>query len=440
MLDSYHDEVRRKRNSYAIFWGLVFLFAVLLFMFFQGYYFSVRLGFEQLLQKSPDKDNQSITQILKSFGIINLKVNPEPRTLTLNGQPYVNGDKKFVDYGNYELNVAEPDYIPLTLDIELSRNHAFYLNTIRLFKNPAEKPFERNTDRIEKLGAGFLSFGSGGSVFKHTLPNGTGAILDKVLNTSSTGAVSTGTGITATSLGEGYFSYKNRIYALNPEGLLVLDDTFKAVNLCPNARMIHAEVYCPDTRKFLTGKYKDLRDTILEVNAEFIRTESSLIRFGGTLFNSSTPLTSSVTFNGPSKLISYRGKQVILNQNKLYDIEDNFKEIKVEGFDGILRTEKFGDEIVTIGIRQSATWIRIEDGKNSMTEAKLQDFEGKDVAVSLIGGAFIISSEKEVVLYYKGARTAYQLARGYILGVMDKTIIYNRDGKTYSLTLEEGGI
>jgi len=396
-------------------------------MFFQGYYFSVRLGFEQLLQKGPEKDNQSITQILKSFGIINLKVNPEPRTLTLNGQPYVNGDKKFVDYGAYELHVEEPNYIPLTLDIELSRNHSFYLNTIRLFKNPVEKPFERDTDRIEKIGAGFLSFG-------------TGALLDAVINVSSTGAASTSTGITAVSLGEGYFSFKSRIYALNAEGKLAIDDTFKAVNLCPNARMVHAEIYCPDTKRFLTGKYKELRDPILEVNSEFIRTESSLIRLGGTLFNSSTPLTSNVTFNGPSKLITYHGKQVILNQSKLYDIEDNFKEIKVEGFDGILSTEKFGDEIVTVGIRQAATWIRIEDGKNSLTEAKLQDFTGKDVSISLIGGAFVVSSEKEVVLYYKGARSAYQIARGYILGVIDKTIIYNKDGKTYSLTLEEGGI
>jgi hypothetical protein len=59
------------------------------------------------------------------------------------------------------------------------------------------------------------------------------------------------------------------------------------------------------------------------------------------MFNSSTPLTSNANFTGDSKLISYEGRQVILDQNKLYDIENGFKEIKVEGFEGILQTEKF---------------------------------------------------------------------------------------------------
>ncbi len=179
------------------------------------------------------------------------------------------------------------------------------------------------------------------------------------------------------------------------------DENYKTIELCPNAKMIYAEIYCPDSKKFLTGKYKELRDTILEVNSQFIRTESSLIRLGGTIFNSSTPLTSNVSFKGNSKLITFEGKQVILNQNKLYDIENNFKEIKIEGFDGILGTEKFGDEIVTIGIKQGGIWIRIEDSKNSMTEAPLQDFTGNDVTITSIGGAYMVASEKEVVLYYK---------------------------------------
>ena len=50
MLDSFYEEIQRKRNSYRIFWVIVIVFAVLLYMFFQGYYFSVRLGFEKLLE------------------------------------------------------------------------------------------------------------------------------------------------------------------------------------------------------------------------------------------------------------------------------------------------------------------------------------------------------------------------------------------------------
>lgn len=88
--------------------------------------------------------------------------------------------------------------------------------------------------------------------------------------------MNTGSGISP--LGEGFFLYKNRVHTLNVDGVLVADDAFKSIIPCPDARMIYREMYCPGTKKFLTGKYKDLRDTILEVNSQFIRTESSLIR------------------------------------------------------------------------------------------------------------------------------------------------------------------
>lgn len=42
--------------------------------------------------------------------------------------------------------------------------------------------------------------------------------------------------------------------------------------------MIRGDIYCPGSHKFLTGKYRDIREAILEVNTDFIRTENSLIR------------------------------------------------------------------------------------------------------------------------------------------------------------------
>jgi len=197
MLDSYYDEVRRKRNSYAIFWGIVFVFGILLFMFFQGYYFSISVGFKELLKNHTLDDPKPIGMVLKSFGIINLKVTPNPSKLTLNNLPYVNGDNKFVDYGDYELQVEETGYIPLTIDINLSRSHSFYLNTIGLFKNPVEKPFERNTDRIEKFGLGFLSFDEDGKIWHHATDTSTGELIDTILlgNTGSIALTSSGSQI-----------------------------------------------------------------------------------------------------------------------------------------------------------------------------------------------------------------------------------------------------
>jgi hypothetical protein len=52
MIESYQEEVYKKRNAHAIFWGFVFAFALLLYMFFQGYYFSIQVGFEKLLHSN----------------------------------------------------------------------------------------------------------------------------------------------------------------------------------------------------------------------------------------------------------------------------------------------------------------------------------------------------------------------------------------------------
>ena len=114
-------------------------------------------------------------------------MSPTPKIFTLNNEPYTNGDNKFVDYGDYELKVEEPGYIPLTLNIHLSRNQAFYLNTIRLFKNPTEKLFERPTQKIEKLGSGFLSFDPSGKIFQYPSYTSTGRLINTVMLRTGTG-------------------------------------------------------------------------------------------------------------------------------------------------------------------------------------------------------------------------------------------------------------
>jgi hypothetical protein len=60
-------------------------------MFFQGYYFNIHLGFEKLLHVGSPVPVQIVGSaplqsegILKSFGIINLRVSPEPSSMSIN--------------------------------------------------------------------------------------------------------------------------------------------------------------------------------------------------------------------------------------------------------------------------------------------------------------------------------------------------------------------
>lgn len=97
--------------------------------------------------------------------------------------------------------VEESGYIPLTLDIELSRNHPFYLNNIRLFRNPTETIYTKNLNRIEKLENGYLAFDQSGSIWHFTSSANTGALIQiKAAGTGSlSGSIGGGTGSVSTN-------------------------------------------------------------------------------------------------------------------------------------------------------------------------------------------------------------------------------------------------
>ena len=61
-------------------------------------------------------------------------MDPTPTLITLNNKPYTNGDKKLLDYGKYSLEVRENGYLPLLINVELSKANPFYLNSVRLLE------------------------------------------------------------------------------------------------------------------------------------------------------------------------------------------------------------------------------------------------------------------------------------------------------------------
>lgn len=71
-MESYHQEIIRKRRSARVFWLIVFAFATLLYFFFQGYYPNISLGLKEITGSGHIADES----IVKAFGIINVKVNP----------------------------------------------------------------------------------------------------------------------------------------------------------------------------------------------------------------------------------------------------------------------------------------------------------------------------------------------------------------------------
>ena len=155
MLQNYQEEVRHKRNAHRIFWCVVFGFAFLLYMFFQGYYFSVQVGFQALFHSATHSSTgTSSEQVVRSFGIVNIQVDPNPNVLTINNLPYQNGDKSIFDYGEYRIDIEHPEYVPIHIKTVLNKQNPFYINIIRLLKTPKATELPKYFESVETLSNG----------------------------------------------------------------------------------------------------------------------------------------------------------------------------------------------------------------------------------------------------------------------------------------------
>jgi hypothetical protein len=120
----------------------------------------------------------------------------------------------------------------------------------------------------------------------------------------------------------------------------------------------------------------------------------------------------------------------------MFDLEKGLTEVQIPTFERVTATEKFGDEILTIGMKEGRSWLMLEDGKNEALRVDLHDRDMSHTKLSQHSGAYFITTKKEVLVYYKGATELLTLASGDILGMFDTTIFYNKDGVTYKMTLE----
>lgn len=189
MIDSYNEEVRKKRQRNLFFWLLVLIFAIGLFFFFKGKYISLNVNWNTALSESgntfsgeivaSESGNQPLNNSLisfHSFGIVNVKVTPDDSKIFLNNDPYSNNSKPRVDYGKYVLQVQKDDYIPGEMHFEISDEKNFYIDDIFLLKKPEYKEFDGIADgRIINIADNaWLGYsGSGMLLFENNFLTGT---------------------------------------------------------------------------------------------------------------------------------------------------------------------------------------------------------------------------------------------------------------------------
>ncbi len=82
MLETYFEEIARKRRGRRIFWVAVFGFASFLYLFFQGYYPYVRIDFAEFFDRQSSETSQK-PQVVRAFGIIIVRTSPAPDRISV---------------------------------------------------------------------------------------------------------------------------------------------------------------------------------------------------------------------------------------------------------------------------------------------------------------------------------------------------------------------
>lgn len=166
MIESYQTEVARKQRAARIFWLIVFTFAGFLYFFFQGYYPDIRLGVKQFLGASGNTLGENPSDLIKSFGIINISVKkPTGATISLGSGSYVNNDKLMTNYGTYTASISKSGYITDVFDFVIDRESPYYISTVSLLRELSYARVATGSYTVRKIDdTSWMQSGSSGSV------------------------------------------------------------------------------------------------------------------------------------------------------------------------------------------------------------------------------------------------------------------------------------
>lgn len=131
MLETYEQEVIRKRRAARIFWFLVFSFATFLYFFFQGYYPALDITWKQVFSSGGMRE-LTREELIRSFGIINIRIYPRNAIIGVNGEVFGFDEKKMVPYGKYRLSVGKPGYIQDRVRFSIDKKTPYFISEIHL--------------------------------------------------------------------------------------------------------------------------------------------------------------------------------------------------------------------------------------------------------------------------------------------------------------------
>ena len=183
-------------------------------------------------------------ELIKSFGIINISVDPGDATITLGSGTYTNNEKKMTNYGTYSLLISREGYLPSGSQFTIDRETPYYIDLLTLLPIPTYSPYGSGVAHIANIGNNdWIAHQGSGMV-----------LLDKYFSGSTKIASSR-----LTHIGEGYFLSGKTLQTYSSKKELWEKKTWNGsasfITQCSaSVSIIYGRMYCRDDMTLLTEK------------------------------------------------------------------------------------------------------------------------------------------------------------------------------------------
>jgi hypothetical protein len=418
MIESYQAEVARKQKAARIFWLIVFTFAGFLYFFFQGYYPDVRLGVKQFLGTSGSTLGDSPSDLIKSFGIINISVKkPTGATISLGSGSYVNNDKLMTNYGEYTATISKVGYISDVFDFVIDRESPYYISIVSLLRAPTYARVATGSYTVRKIGdTSWIQSGASGSV---------------LLDESFSGGIRLTPG-SRVSIGEGYFLSGKTIMTYNTDEKAwepqIWSGSSDFIADCSTQISVRSVVLsCDQAQTVLTDKWRTLTG-ILAIGRDWIRRSDRLLT-GDNL----TPLALTGAELQSPNYIERDGNWYSQSGATFVPLRSNTsKKILppiVTDLDTIEYVRWVAWELIIIGKKGSQGTLAIMSiEKNTIRYVTFPDTPLTEVRIEKYDGNLFIKTRNALLFLYNDSDTIEWLIDGEILAFSPVAALYSQDG------------
>lgn len=413
MLETYQQEVIRKRHASRIFWVVVFLFAGFLYFFFQWYYPSIDFSFHEIFSTWGMR-RPEMNEIIKSFGIINVSVKPKDATLLLSSGAYSNDEKRMTNYGSYSLSIIREPYITDIVSFEINRDIPYYIDIVSLIPKPIYSRVGTGMENIAKISNnGWIAHTASGLLMMNETLSWGILISSWVL----------------THIGEGYFLSGETIVTYNniwERKVWIGSNLF--ISACPRTVSIRfGKILCRENEKLLTEKWKTLTGVLALWNG-YIKTRDALliwdtfrpITFTGSEKNSTDYIEKDGTWYSQSGGI-FR----VLEKNR----STNAPSIINTGLDEIRYALWKDGDLIVIGKMKWSFFLTFLDSewKKPQKFIPFPDIPLEEVRIEKENGNLFFKTKWALLFLYHNSEKIEWLIDSQILAFANESALYEKD-------------